>query len=173
MRARLSVFGLCLSLTLTAAAARADILPQFQGSWFGPCTLTQVDGSVLEVTLHLAIAPLSATEVSWTLTYQGETLGTLVKSYSMRAVDLAAHHYVLDENNGILIDEYLFGNRLISSFDVGNDTRLASSTEVDGDQLYFENVAYGARVENRTRGGGTSVLSFAAQSIEACNLSRQ
>lgn len=155
-----------------AAVAQADILPSFQGSWTGTCDYTQVDGSNEVVDLTITISPLSATEVSWQLAYQGASIGTLVKNYVVRAVDVSANHYVLDEQNGILIDEYLFGSRLIGSFDVGNDIRLAASTAVAGTAMHFENVAYGGRHVNRTRGGGVTVLAYGAQSIESCNLTK-
>jgi hypothetical protein len=162
-----------LGLCACAIPASAQILPQFHGTWVGSCDYTQVDGTNEVVSLTITIAPLSATEVSWGLNYQGGSIGTLVKNYVLRAVDVAANHYVLDEQNGILIDEYLFGDRLVSSFDVGNDTRLAASTTVDGNTMHFENVAYGGRQVNRTRGGGVAVLSYGAQSIESCDLLRQ
>jgi hypothetical protein len=156
-----------------ALPASAQILPQFHGTWVGSCDYTQVDGTTEVVALTIAIAPISPTEVTWGLTYQGGSVGTLVKNYVLRAVDVAANHYVLDEQNGILIDEYLFGDRLISSFDVGNDTRLAASTAVAGPSMHFENLAYGGRQVNRSRGGGVTVLAYGAQSIESCDLVRQ
>ena len=85
MKGRRTLLTFALSLALGSGAARADILPQFQGTWFGPCTLTQVDGT----------------------------------------------------------------------------------------RLHFENVACGARVERRSRGAGTSVLTYAEQSIELRDLTLQ
>ena len=55
----------------------------------------------------------------------------------MKPDSLAAGTYLLDEKDGIIIQQTLIGNTFYSNFSVG-DTYLNSIMGKTGDQIYFE-----------------------------------
>jgi len=78
----------------------------------------------------------SADIFQWVIIY-GEDKVNGKRDYILKTIDKAKGHYVVDEKNGILIDAYLFENKLISNFEVmGN--QLTSIYERRDDQLIFE-----------------------------------
>jgi len=170
MRTVLKPALLAATLALSANAG-ASILPQFQGHWSGECTLRHLDGRTSAFSLQLEIVPQSAQSVSWVMRYAGD-FGTMVKNYVLRTENAATGHYVMDENNGILIDMYQYGDRLTANFEVVNETRLATSVEAQGDTLYFENVSFEAKRPRRSNAYNISVLSYESRSIESCVLKR-
>lgn len=76
----------------------------------------------------------------WTyrMTYNNPKYGVLVKDYELIKPDsLPKNNYLLDEKDGILIEEILMGNSLYSSFSVSG-YRLFSILRKEGDELFFE-----------------------------------
>lgn len=69
----------------------------------------------------------------------------MVKDYLLRLSEEGKNIYILDEGDGVELQEYLFGNKLYSLFET-NDILLTSSYELIDDKLIFE-VTSGKRTE--------------------------
>jgi hypothetical protein len=85
----------------------------------------------------LHILPLdSAGRYSWTIIY-GEDKEAGRRSYELAPIDPEKGFYAIDEKNSIVLESYLLGGKLFSSFEVmGN--HILSSYEKRGEELLFE-----------------------------------
>jgi hypothetical protein len=80
----------------------------------------------------------------WKTSYLSEKT-PMVKDYLLRLSEEGKNIYILDEGDGVELQEYLFGNKLYSVFET-NDILLTSSYELIDDKLIFE-VTSGKRTE--------------------------
>lgn len=80
----------------------------------------------------------------WKTSYLSEK-APLVKDYHMRLSETGKNIYILDEGDGVELQDYLFGNKLYSVFET-NDILLTSSYELIDDKLIFE-VTSGRKTE--------------------------
>jgi hypothetical protein len=82
----------------------------------------------------------SPDQVTWTILYQGEQ-GESERKYLLKAVDPKKGHFVIDEQNGILLDAVLINNCLSTHFSV-QQQRLWSTyrlqTSDSGPEIHFE-----------------------------------
>jgi hypothetical protein len=79
-------------------------------------------------------------EKRWTyrMTYKSPKYGDIVKDYEIIKPDsLAKNVYLLDEKDGIYIEEVLMGNTLYSAFSVAG-SRLVSVLRKEEDELFLE-----------------------------------
>jgi hypothetical protein len=88
----------------------------------------------------------------WKTTYDSTAAvpQKIVKDYFLISNDsLGKNHFILDENNGIFIDQILIDNTLYSSFEILSDVQNGRSNHlisidrlVDKNQLYHEVISY-------------------------------
>ena len=162
------------SLTISAAlavsaSANADILLDWHGSWQGECRYQEPGSIDVEyIPMTIEISPVSANEVSWNMHYYRSS-GDIIKNYTLRLVDEATGHYVMDENNGILIDEYLRQNHFLSNF-VVNKRHITTNTELNDNVLTYHAYAFGTSPIRRSKKTGVSVYGDPA--FENCTLMR-
>jgi hypothetical protein len=137
----------------------------FIGNWTGSLIWHPAGKEVQSVAMRLNIQPDKVNSVySWQLIY-----GDSVKDnrpYHLKPVDTAVGHWVIDENDGILLDGYWIGNRFISVFSVQVNTITAVYWLV-GKELHIEMIS--SRVDaSRESGKGTEevpkVLSYPVKS---------
>ena len=93
----------------------------------------------------------------------------------LKPVDTAQGHWVLDERNGILLDEYWLGGKLTSVFSLGGVT-ITNSHAVEGDRMTIEFTTTSSKPV-QTTGLGTEdsprVDSYAVRSYQKAVLHRQ
>ncbi|NVK21559.1 MAG: hypothetical protein HWD86_03495 [Kangiellaceae bacterium] len=166
----MKVKSILVSLALLSSiSADANILPEWHGFWQGQCLYDDPNGTPTEtIPFTLDIQPVSATEVTWNMHYY-RISGDIVKNYTLRVVDEASGHYEIDEHNGIIIDEYLRQNQLMSNFEV-NKRNIITASKLDGNQLTYTAYSFGTAPERRFRKEGVTVFSEPA--LEACSLTR-
>ena len=163
---------LTTSLFASSFAVKANILTEWHGFWQGECQYQEPGTTSIElIPFTIDISPISSTEVTWNMHYYRAS-GDIVKNYTVRLIDEATGHYVTDENNGILIDEYLRQNKLMSHFEVGK-RQITIASELNGNNLSYTAYAFGTSIERRSRASGTTVLTYGEPALEACQLSRQ
>jgi hypothetical protein len=124
--------------------------------------------------MQLIIRPAdTAGQYTWQLIY-GER-GEDNRPYLLKPVDSAKGHWVVDERNGILLDEYLVGNKLHCVFTVQNTT-ICNSYWLEGEKMMVEFYSINARPV-RTSGNGTEespkVDSYAVKGFQKAVLKRQ
>jgi len=76
----------------------------------------------------------------WTyrMTYKSQKYGDIVKDYELIKPDsLSKNVYLLDEKDGIFIEDVLMGNTLYSAFSVAG-SRLVSILRKEGNELFLE-----------------------------------
>jgi hypothetical protein len=114
----------------------------------------------------------TADQYSWQLIYGSATEDN--RPYTLKPKDAAKGHWVIDENNGIILDVYLVANRLSAAFSVQGST-IFNNYWMENDSLYVEFYSISAKPVAVT-GKGTSdsplVNSYQVKSYQKAVLSR-
>jgi len=136
---------LLILFSISAYTQTTSMDESFPGSWLGTYKgqmymFKPGYGIADSVSVKLELLP---TDISnqwvYRMTYFGnKKYGKIIKDYLIVKPDsLAAGTYLLDEKDGIIIQQTLIGNTFYSNFSVG-DTYLNSIMSKTGDQIYFE-----------------------------------
>ncbi len=128
----LTIILLCFSLN-----AQTPFPEKCLGTWGGMMHL-QKDGAITDsVRIKFTVARTDSPDVwIWKTEYLSPTR-PMVKDYTIQLTDKEKQHYAIDENNGIVLADYRFGNKLYSIFETGG-ILLTASYELAGEQLIFE-----------------------------------
>ncbi len=105
------------------------------GEWSGPLRIFRPNGSAQNVPMSLIIKDLGMEKISFNLVYGEQKEDN--RPYEMRPVDASKGHWLTDEKNSILLDDFVIGGKLFSHFVVQN-ARLVCTYERRGDELIFE-----------------------------------
>lgn len=165
--------------TSDAAAARRPrppvdpLLELARGRWLGTCDilLTGQTEPAISVEIERITEPTGVPgEMTWTLIYR-DASGEQVRPYVMRADPAVAGRYIFDENNGILISNYLQGgNLLYSDFEV-QGIRLRTRDEFRNNRYEFE-IGIGATTPEIVSdlGDGFIVNSYRVLNTQKCSM---
>ena len=124
----------------------------WKGKWRGDLEIFSRKGKVQTIPMELHILPLDSAEAwSWTI-YYGEDKVAGKRDYILKPKDVEQGIYVVDEQNSILLDAYLFDGKLVERFEVMGSL-LTTMTELRGDQLVWEIIS--GSTENLTSTGDT------------------
>lgn len=163
------VFALCCALQSAAQSTRAaEYMAPWIGHWKGELMWQVRADSVQKVEMHLVIAPLdSVGHYTWNLVYGADQTDN--RGYTLKAVDVERGHWIVDENNGIVIDQFLIGNTFTSAFEVMGST-IVDVFELEGATMHVRFFSYGSQ-PTRVSGLGTeeipTVNSFAMRSVQS------
>jgi hypothetical protein len=115
------------------------------GRWHGELSVFKPRQKVQSIPMRLDILPVDTTNNNyyWSITYGEDTIAGK-RAYNLIPIDKAAGHYIIDENNGIKIDGYLFDSEFVSVFDVMGNSIVASYQLVSDSTLQFEILMYGS-----------------------------
>lgn len=117
------------------------------GTWSGEMILNNQGVNRDTVRVELSIIPdLNAMTYGWKMTYFGMEK-PLVKDYKLTLKDRSRGHYILDENNGILLSSYEVEGKLYGFYTYG-ETIFSTGYELQGEHLIFE-VYGGKRLEEQ------------------------
>ncbi len=107
------------------------------GYWKGALEIYSRSGSVQTIPMAMLIEETSdESTIGWQLIYN-EKEKEDKRSYLLIKVDEENGHYQIDEDNGIILDAYLFKNKLISTFAV-QGSLLTISYTFHQDEIIFE-----------------------------------
>lgn len=92
------------------------------GNWKGELNWYQgANPAPKKVNMELRIQPTdSSHKLSWQIIYGSATEDN--RPYTLVAVDTAKGHWVIDENNGIVLDQYMIAGKFCGAFTVQNST---------------------------------------------------
>ena len=92
------------------------------GHWIGKITWTTPKSDTPTLfTMQLIIKPTAIKNViTWQIQYGDSLLD--VRPYTCKLIDSINKHWLIDENNGILIDLFIIGNSAFSCFNVQGNT---------------------------------------------------
>ncbi len=135
-----------LTLLLAGCSKRMATLSHFPkenfpqawvGNWSGELLIYDANGVKQKVPMALEIQPTAKNDVfTWALIY-GEDKEKGRRSYELNIKDAEKGWYAIDEKNSIILDCYLFHNKLYSRFEVMGNLLLCTY-EKQGDQIIFE-----------------------------------
>ena len=129
------------SVLLASALLLAE--PQFPrdfvGIWQGDLEWTKTSDSKKQVIkMTFSILPTKETDVfSYRITYGKDP----VRDYLLRGVKGEPNHWIVDEDDGILIDSYFAGGSFISAFEVGGTSIMTKLSKV-GPNLIWSTTSY-------------------------------
>lgn len=125
------------------------------------------------VNMELRIHPVDSTDIfTWQIIYGSASEDN--RPYVLKAKNKSAGHWVIDELNGIVLDQYWAGGKFSGVFSVQNSTIL-NSYWIKDDELHVEFYSLGAKPVSVT-GHGTpespSVDSYAIYGYQKAVLRR-
>lgn len=167
-------FCFLAGLLFTTVILNAQDLSKFIGHWEGELHWSKTGTKeVQKVKMQLIIEPAdTAGQYTWQIIYGDKNEDN--RPYLLKPVDTAKGHWVIDERNGILIDQYWIRNRFSSMFTVQNSTIL-DSYWIENGKLIAEFYGMAAKPVT-TSGAGTedvpTVNSYAIRSYQKAILKR-
>jgi hypothetical protein len=122
-----------LHIFATSSAQNSDPLQAWLGIWKGKLQIFAPEGKKQEIPMELHILSTDTIgRYTWKIVYDKSD-----RNYTLIAKDAAKGLYVIDENNGIILENQLFDNTFFSGFEV-MENLLACSYRLEGKQLIFE-----------------------------------
>jgi hypothetical protein len=131
----LAFVGSFLSLS-----AQTDVFPAaWEGIWRGDLVISTARGEQQRVPMELHILPVADSTYTFSIIY-GENTPDNTRPYLLYPQDRSRGHYVIDEQNEILLDDFLINGKLYSRFEVMGSL-LLTTLEQQGEQLIYEIIA--------------------------------
>lgn len=136
------VIGLLFTGLGTTAQQPVSFPYSFTGHWQGPLNW-YVEGATTPKTvnmeLHIQPSKDSAGQYTWHIIYGKATEDS--RPYLLKPVDTAKGHWIIDEVNGIVLDQYWKGGKFAGAFTVGSSTIL-NSYWIENGELHLEFFSY-------------------------------
>jgi hypothetical protein len=160
---------------LNASSTRSSFrFPEdWQGVWRGTCSNTGPGGkqTYAPVQMNLTILPQNNQRWQWKIEYiSGEKQ---VRDYLLKPVDAAKGHWLIDENNGILLDNFsVHGGLILEAFTVGQTLIHGRHQRLDGNLLKVELSSYSLQGERKSGAEPYPVSSLKLLSLQDCDLKR-
>lgn len=138
---RIFVFLFLFPVLLLAQEATpgASFPLDYQGIWVGELEIFNQNGKVQAVPMELRILPIDDSTYTYTMIYGIDTISGK-RAYLLRKGKEGAHHWVIDEQDGILLDNFYYGGVLHGPFSVSG-TLLFSSLEKRDGALHYAIIA--------------------------------
>jgi len=135
-------------------AVQAQTFPQqFVGNWKGEIAWYKPGSKQPQmVAAQLRVQPTDTIgQYTWQIIY-GEAENDN-RPYILKPADTAKGHWVIDERNGIVLDQYWLGNKFSGAFHIDPVT-IVNSYWIEGNQLQIEFQTIATKSANKT-GRGT------------------
>ena len=148
------VLSAILFFSFLHVQAQSDDFPKsWTGNWKGE--LSWYSGNSKEprkVNMEIRITALDSVNMySWQIIYGSVTEDN--RPYILKAIDPDKGYWVIDEKNGIVLDQYRIGDRFIGSFSVQKST-IVNSYRMEKDSMVVEFYSYSSAPVSTT-GNGT------------------
>lgn len=172
MKQLLSLLIVCIPVLSQAQAA--SFPKAWTGNWKGELQWYKTGNpQPQKVNMELRIQPAdSINKYTWHLIYGAATEDN--RPYYLVPKDSSGIHWAVDENNGIVLDQYWVGNKLCGMFTVMNAT-IISKYWMEGEELVMEMLTIRAK-PLITTGNGTeespAVDSYGVSGYQLARLRR-
>lgn len=154
-----------LSILFSSGAwAQANFPEDYLGKWAGELEIYSAKGLKQKVPMQLHILPVNDTTYTYALIY-GEDLEAGKRDYLLRPGKEGAHHWVIDEQDGILLDNFYLGGVLHGPFAVMG-TLLNSTLQMRGEELYYTITSGPAEVYHTSGAVSTNPKTGEEETIE-------
>lgn len=149
---RHGIICMLLAISITAQSQEQKFPQGWIGNWKGDLLWNKGTARSQLVPMQLRIqATDSAHKFTWQIIYGSDAKDN--RPYNLVAKDTAKGHWVIDENNGIVLDQFLIAGRFSGAFTVGNST-IINSYWMENGKLIVEFYAMAAKPVAKT-GKGT------------------
>jgi hypothetical protein len=172
---RLMAAALILLITAAATSAGSDTtLPAaWDGVWKGMTVIDSGTPKPQQVPMELHVAAVADSSVkTWKILY-GAGDGQSTRNYEIAPVPNEPGRFLVDEKNGLLLDNYLLGNVLLSQFTVSGNF-VSTRFELRGDIIEVEMTIYDAKTPRQSKltGAAIEVNSYRWKSTQHGTLTR-
>lgn len=109
----------------------------YLGKWIGSIEIMDKKGQLLnEVEMHFSLIPLEENKWTWLMEYPKHE-PKLEKNYLLIQCHNSPYNFYIDENNGIILDQFWTGNMLTGSYHL--DGKIYNTfLSLKCNTLYFE-----------------------------------
>lgn len=143
-----------LSVVSLNAQEQLKFPDAFTGHWYGKLNWYSGGDStprVVDMELHIQPSKDSINQYTWHIIYGKPSEDS--RPYLLKAVDTAKGHWVIDEVNGIRLDQYWKGGKFAGAFTVAGNT-IVNSYWIENGELHIEFFSYPVKAIT-TSGNGT------------------
>ncbi|NOT91548.1 hypothetical protein [Ferruginibacter sp.] len=146
-----------LKRVTTSPIATSNFPAAFTGNWKGQLQW-MVNGKPTQTfTMQLRIQPTdSANQYTWQIIYGDDVKDN--RPYILKPVDTAKGHWIIDENDGIILDSYVHGNSIHGAFTVQGNT-IVDNYKVEDGKMQVEFFSIKLADKNQS-GKGTAETPF-------------
>lgn len=171
---RLRLLLLFFSSPLFMQAQKSTFPQSWEGNWKGTLQWFQTgNDSARKVNMEIRISKAdSANTWTWQIIYGSESEDN--RPYKLIKKDTAGIHWVIDENNGIVLDQYWVANKFCGAFTVMNST-IFNNYQMENGKLVVEFYSISAKPVATTGKGNEEapfVDSYGVKSYQKAVLSR-
>jgi hypothetical protein len=156
------------------STAQSETLPgDWDGIWRGTLAIITPDGKSQELAMELHVLPVAGSNrKTWKILY-GEGARQSTRPYEIGPVAGEAGRFVVDEKNGLFIDNHLVGKTLYSQFMV-SDSLVTTRFENLGDSMRVELLLFTITDPRRTKltGRDMEVASYRFNTVQKGILKR-
>lgn len=153
--------------------AQLDFPKKWLGKWKGTLDWYQGLNKRQSVDMELHILPTDSTDqYSWRIIYGNQQQDN--RPYLLKPFDKSRGHWLIDERNSIVLDQFLLGDRFSGSFTVEGNTIL-NNYWLQGDSLVVEFYNMQEKPIAVTGGGDSTIpkiKSFGMRSFQRAVLGR-
>lgn len=161
---KLTALLVSVFFSVTAFTQQSGFPYSMQGHWKGKLQWFKA-GQKQEVSMQLIVEPADSQNTwHWKIIYGDSSTDN--RPYKLILKDSAAGHWVIDENNGIILDQFYIGYRLLGSFTILNNT-ITSSYYLEGDKLITEFISTSKNVLYTTGKGTEDVPAVDTYSVKS------
>ena len=128
----------CIFFFSLAIVAQQQSFPKsWEGQWQGQLQWFKAgQNNAQEINMELRIYPTDkANTWSWQIIYGDETKDN--RPYLLSSKDSSGIHWLINENNGIVLDQFWVANKLCGAFTVQNST-IVNNYWIEEDKLIVE-----------------------------------
>lgn len=117
-----STFFVAVCLCMASLTfAQTNFPDSWTGNWKGELQWYRAGvDTPMKVNMELRIHKIDSNTYTWQMIYGSETTDN--RPYTLKAIDKKKGHWVTDENNSIVLDQYWVGNKFCGAFTVQNST---------------------------------------------------
>jgi hypothetical protein len=139
---------------------------EFIGNWQGDLLwYKQGNQQPQKIFMQLYISPIEKTiNYTWHITYDKKSENK--RPYVLKPVDTNKGHWIIDEMNGIILDQYFVGEKFCSAFSVSN-TAIINCYWVENGKMVAEFLSYDNQAVNTTGGSSDDIPSVKSYSIKS------